>query len=64
MVGRVPILAAVDTAPLAIAGIASIVLGYGGIWALWHYVFSPRNEHDDDRDRERSARAERPPRDD
>jgi nitrogen fixation-related uncharacterized protein len=53
MVERVPVLASLNNGPLAILAVLSLVLGYGGIWALWHFVFSPRNEHDDDRDRER-----------
>ena len=31
-----------------------MALGYVVIWALWHFVFSPRNRHDDDLDRMRS----------
>ncbi len=51
--GALPVPAAADNTPLAILAVASLVLGYGGIWALWHFVFSPRNRHDDDIDRAR-----------
>jgi hypothetical protein len=47
------VLATLNTTPVAILGVASLVVGYLGIWALWHFVFSPRNEHDDDVDRGR-----------
>jgi hypothetical protein len=56
----VTILAALDTTPLAILAVASLVIGYGGIWALWHFVFSSRNEHDDDLDRARRRAAADP----
>ena len=36
---------------IAIVSVFSIALGYVAIWALWHFIFSPRNEHDDARDR-------------
>jgi hypothetical protein len=49
----VRVLATLNTTPVAILGVASLVIGYIGIWALWHFVFSPRNEHDDDLDRSR-----------
>ena len=32
----------------AAGGFLVIALGYGGLWALWHFVFSARNRHDDD----------------
>lgn len=32
---------------------ASLVLGYGLLWAIWHYVFKPSRSHDDDLDRVR-----------
>jgi hypothetical protein len=51
--GAVSVPAATNNTPLAILAVASLVLGYGGIWALWHFVFSPRNRHDDDIDRAR-----------
>lgn len=44
-------LAATDTTPLAIIAIASLVVGYGGIYALWHFIFRPKRHHDDDLDR-------------
>jgi hypothetical protein len=42
---------------IAIISVFSIALGYVAIWALWHFIFSPRNEHDDMRDRARRKRA-------
>jgi hypothetical protein len=50
-------LAATNTTPLVVASVASLVIGYGGIWALWHFVFSSKRHHDDDIDQ-----ARRPPR--
>ena len=41
---------------LAIVSAVSITAGYGLLWALWHYVFRPSREHDDQRDRARSER--------
>jgi hypothetical protein len=38
----------------AIGGVLVLALGYGACFALWHFVFSPRNRHDDDLDRVRS----------
>jgi hypothetical protein len=37
-----------------IGGFGVLALGYGACFALWHFVFSPRNRHDDDLDRMRS----------
>jgi hypothetical protein len=45
---------AVSTALQALAGFIVLALGYGACYALWHFVFSPRNHHDDDLDRSRS----------
>jgi hypothetical protein len=42
---------------IAIISVLSIALGYVAIWALWHFIFSPRNEHDDARDRAGRKRA-------
>jgi hypothetical protein len=42
---------------IAIVSVFSIALGYAAIWALWHFIFSPRNEHDDVRDRARREQA-------
>jgi hypothetical protein len=36
-----------------IGGFLVLAIGYGGCFALWHFVFSPRNRHDDDLDRAR-----------
>jgi hypothetical protein len=38
----------------AMGGFGVLAIGYGGCFALWHFVFSPRNRHDDDLDRTRS----------
>ncbi|MGI8801172.1 MAG: hypothetical protein ACR2KV_03235 [Solirubrobacteraceae bacterium] len=46
-------MATADNAPLAVAAVASLVIGYGGIWALWHFIFSPKRHHDDDLDQAR-----------
>jgi hypothetical protein len=45
------VLATDNNTPLAILAIASLVVGYGGIYALWHFVFRPKRHHDDDIDR-------------
>ena len=45
---------AVSAALEAVGGLAVLAAGYGAVWALWHFVFSPRNHHDDDLDRTRS----------
>jgi hypothetical protein len=42
---------------IAIVSVFSIAIGYVAIWALWHFIFSPRNEHDDMRDRARREHA-------
>jgi hypothetical protein len=33
-----------------IGGFAVLAVGYSACYALWHFVFSPRNQHDDDLD--------------
>jgi len=38
----------------AVGGFLVLAIGYGACYALWHFVFSPRNRHDDDLDRVRS----------
>jgi len=38
----------------AIGGFLVLAIGYGTCFALWRFVFSPRNRHDDDLDRTRS----------
>ncbi len=38
----------------ALGGFAVLAVGYGVCFALWHFIFSPRNRHDDDLDRTRS----------
>jgi len=38
----------------AAGGFLVLAIGYGACWGLWHFVFSPRNRHDDDLDRARS----------
>jgi hypothetical protein len=38
----------------AAGGFLVLAIGYGGCFALWHLVFSPRNSHDDDLDAARS----------
>jgi len=45
---------AVGTALKAVGGFLVLAAGYGSVFALWRYVFSPRNRHDDDLDRTRS----------
>jgi hypothetical protein len=47
-------LLAVSTGLEAVGGFAVLAIGYGTCFALWHFVFSPRNRHDDDLDRSRS----------
>jgi hypothetical protein len=37
----------------AVGGFLVLAIGYGACFALWHFVFSPRNRHDDDLDRAR-----------
>jgi len=39
---------AVSSGLEAAGGFLVIVLGYGTLWGLWHFVFSARNRHDDD----------------
>jgi len=39
---------AVSSGLEALGGFLVIALGYGTLWGLWHFVFSPRNRHDDD----------------
>jgi hypothetical protein len=51
------VLATTNNTPLAILAIASLVVGYGGIYALWHFIFRPKRHHDDDIDR--AGRVER-----
>lgn len=60
-----PAAALLNSTGIAVVSAVSLVFGYGLLWALWHYVFSPRNEHDDTRDRDAREtaardRAERP----
>ncbi len=38
----------------AVGGFLVLAIGYGACFALWYFVFSPRNRHDDDLDRSRS----------
>ena len=38
----------------ALGGFLVLAIGYGACFALWRFVFSPRNRHDDDLDRTRS----------
>jgi hypothetical protein len=38
----------------ACGGLLVLAIGYGACFALWHFVFSPRNSHDDDLDRSRA----------
>jgi hypothetical protein len=47
-------LLAVSAVLEAAGGFLVLAIGYGACWALWHFVFSPRNRHDDDVDRSRS----------
>jgi hypothetical protein len=47
-------LLAVSAGLEAVGGFLVLAIGYGGCFALWHFVFSPRNRHDDDLDRSRS----------
>jgi hypothetical protein len=47
-------LLAVSAGLEAAGGFLVLAVGYGGCFALWHFVFSPRNRHDDDLDRTRS----------
>jgi len=56
-VGAVALLA-VSTGLEAAGGVLVLVIGYGACFALWHFVFSPRNRHDDDVD---AGRAPEPP---
>jgi len=37
----------------ALGGFLVLAVGYGATWAVWHFVFSPRNRHDDDVDQGR-----------
>jgi hypothetical protein len=45
---------AVSTVLEGIGGFLVLGIGYGACFALWHFVFSPRNRHDDDLDKTRS----------
>jgi hypothetical protein len=45
---------AVSAALEAVGGFLVLAVGYGACWLLWHFVFSPRNPHDDDLDQTRS----------
>ena len=45
---------AISTVLEGIGGFLVLAIGYGTCFALWHFVFSPRNRHDDDLDRTRS----------
>jgi hypothetical protein len=45
---------AVSSGLEAAGGFAVLGIGYGVCFALWRFVFSPRNRHDDDLDRSRS----------
>jgi hypothetical protein len=47
-------LLAVSSTLEAVGGFAVLAMGYGACFALWRFVFSPRNRHDDDLDRMRS----------
>jgi hypothetical protein len=47
-------LLAVSAGLEALGGLGVLAIGYGAVFALWHFVFSPRNRHDDDLDRSRS----------
>ena len=38
----------VSSALEAVGGFAVLAIGYGAVFALWRFVFSPRNRHDDD----------------
>jgi hypothetical protein len=55
-VGWMTASAGVGSTGIAIVSVLSIGFGYALLWALWHFIFSPRNEHDDARDRSRRAR--------
>jgi hypothetical protein len=48
------LLLGVSSALEAVGGFAVLAIGYGAVYALWRFVFSPRNRHDDDLDRARS----------
>jgi hypothetical protein len=45
---------AVSTVLEAFGGFLVLAIGYGACFALWHFIFSPRNRHDDDLDKTRS----------
>ena len=49
-----PVAAILDSTGAAVIAAISLAFGYLLLWAMWHFVFSPRNEHDDVRDRARS----------
>jgi hypothetical protein len=44
----------VSSALEAVGGFGVLAIGYGAVFVLWRFVFSPRNRHDDDLDRSRS----------
>jgi hypothetical protein len=31
---------------VALVSVVSLAVGYGVLWALWHFIFSPRNDRD------------------
>jgi hypothetical protein len=47
------VMANVSSTGIAVVSVISLVTGYGLLWALWHFVFSPKRRHDDDLDRAR-----------
>ncbi len=50
---RMGLLASANSSALVGLSAASLVLGYGLLWVMWHYVFSPKRSHDDDLDKAR-----------
>jgi hypothetical protein len=44
-------LLAVSSGLEALGGVLVLAIGYGACYALWRFVFSPHNRHDDDLDR-------------
>ncbi|HEX3874726.1 MAG TPA: hypothetical protein VHW26_11310 [Solirubrobacteraceae bacterium] len=43
-------LLATNYTPISIISLVSLIGGYGGLWLLWHFVFSPKQDHDDTAD--------------
>ncbi|GAC1440201.1 MAG: hypothetical protein NVSMB51_19200 [Solirubrobacteraceae bacterium] len=55
------LLASANSTGLAVVSAVSIVGGFALLAAMWHFIFSPRNRHDDDLDRAARQRPDERP---